>query len=149
MTTIQSNLCAALARHFRVKKSVFFSQAKDYLEQNHNGEHPIVPFKIEGTDHILRTACTKKSMPFSKMIFFKNIRKDLFYEDVVNLLNVTDADYVDFLGFYSGTELMVMHKNRGYDGQGGLYVYDELDREGYVIEPIKHYLFEHFPVDVE
>jgi hypothetical protein len=139
----QSDLCGALARHFRVKKAVFFEQAKNYLEE-YGGEYPFIEFSVNG--EALRTGATKRTIPFGKMLFFKNIKKDGFYEDVENFLG---NDEVDFFCFLSGTALMIMRKDKGYTGEGGLYTYDNETHTGYVVEPIAHYLNSAFPVYIE
>lgn len=143
MIKAQSDLCGALARHFKVKKAVFFEQAKNYLEE-YGGEYPFIEFSVN--DENIRTGATKRSMPFSKMLFFNNIKKDGFYEDVVNFLA---NDEVNFFCFLSGTALMIMRKSDGYTGEGGLYVLDKQTNTGYAIEPVAHYLNSVFPVYIE
>jgi hypothetical protein len=142
MTIEQVKVCEAVARHFGVKKATITEAANKYFNVL-GADHPIL--ELDLVEHInvtLRFFCSKNTMKLSDMFFHKKLKKTELYSDILNTFNNTHADALVFL---SGKAPVVIHEGHYYSGIGGILMQGEGRTEGYICEPIEHYLEEEYP----
>jgi hypothetical protein len=145
MTKAQLGIRDAVSRHTRVKKDTVSKVMEAYLEEV--GEaHPVVEIYLNSPSFSLRIGVSKNTIALGKMMFFKYLEKTELFSDVVALLR----NETEVVAFYSGGALLIIREAYDYSGIGGIFVKKaKSDTGGYVIEPIKHYLEEEYPVYFE
>lgn len=138
MTLIQVRVCEALAKHYRVRRADVTERAKEYFRSV--GEHPVLDIEISKN---IRIGTTKETLPLGKLLFYKLFVKSALYAEAINLF---EAESVYSVAFYSGGTTMVISEAREYDGIGGIFLRYSDKKDGYIIEPIAHYLEREYPV---
>lgn len=140
MTKVQLGVCDAVARHFGITKA----KIRDIAEKHFIGtDHPILVLDLtEQLGVSIEVMCSKNTMPLSSMFFFNKLKKTQLYSDIINTFSNTT---VDALAYYSGGALVVIYPDNYYSGVGGVLVRGE--GQGYVHEPIAHYLQASYPKD--
>lgn len=139
MTKEQVSICAAIAKHFQVKRTEVVSQVKSYLtEAGLPQEYPC--FEVEfGVYGQLRIQATKSTIPLSLMMFIAYFKKSSLYE---SFREMEENQLSDVLCFFSGGKLMCVYRDEVYNGVGGIFLKDSESKSGsgIVIEPFDHYL---------
>ena len=130
----QIGICAALAKHFKIKPDVVKDIAKAYLAEV-GGEHPVLDIELGGKS--FKIGASKHSIKVSEMLFFKKFKKTALYGDALNLF---ENEEVDFVVFYSGSALMMLMPEEYYDGYGGVFLKDPSGYPAFTIQPVSHYL---------
>lgn len=139
MTKEQLGVCDAVSKHFHVTKAATRAQAAEYLKDN--GESPVV--EIDTPQGRLLVGTSKNSMLLGQMLFFKYLKKTELFSDTTSLLVNMD---VEFVAFYSKGALLAIHTDLEYNGLGGVFVKSDRAANGFIIEPIAHYLEHKYPV---
>ena len=134
MTLIQVRLCAALAKHYRAKKATVTDSVKAYLKDL-GEEHPVIEVTVSGKH--LRIGTSKDTLTLGKMFFYRLFVKTDLYANAITLF---ENEEVECVAFYSGGALMVIAEAYDYNGVGGLFIRDPDKKNGYIIEPMAHYL---------
>jgi len=139
MTKEQVSICAAIAKHFQVKRTDVTAQIKSYLtEAGLPEEYPSFEVQFGVYGH-LRLQSTKNTIPLSLMMFIAPFKKSPLYADFKEM---EENELSDVLCFFSGGKLMCVYRDEVYDGVGGIYLKDPDSnyKHGIVIEPFEHYL---------
>jgi hypothetical protein len=140
MTKEQISICAAIAKHFQVKRPDVIAKVKSYLaETGLPAEYP--NFEIEfGVYGHLRLQATKNTIRLGMMLYINSFKKSAIYSDFIEMEN---SELSDVLCFFSGGKLMCVYRDEIYDGVGGIFMKDadsSYNKHGIVIEPFEHYL---------
>lgn len=141
MTREQNSVCIAVAKHFGIKKAIVLEEAKQYLKDL-GADHPVIELDncfLSG----FKFGISKNTIGIGKMLFYRLLEKTELFSDMQNLLA---NEQVEFVAFSSGGALLTMYECAEYDGIGGVFVKKEGAYTGYVIEPISHFLKQHYPV---
>jgi len=141
MTVDQVDICAAISRHFKLRKAVLRAEVEEYIKHNGGYNSPVIEVNLP--DFIATIGLSKNTVGVKSMFFFKQFEKTELYADAVNLI---ENDRTDFVVFRSGKALIVIYTADEYKGLGGIFVKQDKTPVGYVIEPIEHYLRHNYPV---
>ena len=139
MTKEQLGVCDAFSKHFSIAKAKVRAQVAEFLKDS--GESPVI--EIASPEGALTVGISKNTMLLGQMLFFKYLKKSELYSDLLNLL---DNYNVNFVAFYSKGALLAAYRTNSYEGFGGVFVKDANASEGYVIEPMAHYLQNNYPI---
>jgi hypothetical protein len=133
-------VCDAVARHFGITKAKIRNIAEKYFAGTYQ---PMLVLDLsEQLGVSIEVMCSKNTMPLSSMLFFNKLKKTQLYSDIINTFSNTA---VDVLAYYSGGALVIIYPDNYYTGVGGVLVRGE--GQGYVYEPIEHYLQASYPKD--
>jgi hypothetical protein len=138
MNIIQSRVCDALARHHKIKRAIVSDMIKDSF--SNVGENPVLDLEITKN---IRIGTTKETIPLGKMFFYNLFIRSALYVEAINLF---EASSVDCVAFYSGGATMMISEGYEYNGVGGIFLRSSDKKNGYIIEPIAHYLEREYPV---
>ena len=141
MTREQVDTCAAISRHFKLRKADLKAEVEEYIKHNGGDNSPVIEVKLP--DFIATIGLSKHTMAVPSMLLFKMFDKTEIYADAVNLI---ENDRTDFVVFRSGKALAIIYTADEYRGLGGIFVKQDKPPVGYVIEPIEHYLRYNYPV---
>jgi|LauGreDrversion4_2_1035121.scaffolds.fasta_scaffold35791_9 hypothetical protein len=145
MTKTHISFCDAVAKHFGASKATIRAVAEKYFKEL-GINHPIL--ELDLVDQIgvsFKIGCSKNTIHLSNMFFYDKLKKTELYTDIINTFENTNADA---LVFFSGPStspgsLIVVYQDTVYKGTGGILVRG--NGEGYVCEPVAHYLEANYP----
>lgn len=145
MTKVQQGICGAVSTHTGIKKDTVTKAVTDYLHDA-GGENPIVNIELDRCGFSLKIGESKNTIGLGKMMFFKYLEKTELFSEANNML----TNEASAVAFYSGGALMVIRIAHEYNGIGGIFVKRNPESlVGYIIEPIRHYLIDNHPVNIE
>lgn len=144
MTKEQQGLALGLAKHLKVKKERAQSYIKELLQEA--GESPLLTIDASRLCdfHVtINVACSKQTLPLGKLLVYSLFKRSQLYSEVSDFFNNTETEIVLF---YTGGCLMAITVCEAYDGSGGVFIKEYVQKkEGYAIEPFANYLEREFP----
>jgi hypothetical protein len=139
MTKQQIEVCAVLSRHFKVGKSKTRAEVTKYLEGAGGGAF----FEVTLGGITFNVAVSNYTLSVKDMFYPEKLEEIDFYSDLINMFHNYSPDFV---GFLSGSAVMIARQTELYDGSVGMFIrFKARELGGVVIEPLKTYLIDTYP----
>jgi hypothetical protein len=141
MNLIQLKFCNAVASHFGIPKAAVKDIGLRYFKET-GAETPDIRLVLPDVYGItIHASISKNEIKLKDMFVFKRVEKSNLFSDMLNAFTNTPAEVVVF---QSGGALIATRQASSYKGKGGILV-KASSSEGYVFEPLNHYLDEMYP----